>query len=97
VTFAPYLKWQRAWKIEVAVVVSVALAVVATTTTVAATTMVGEKWFGIVRMLLKHLLTLPEPKALGIIGRKPQETLNCVVRRRTLLLVVLGSPLVTNL
>jgi hypothetical protein len=56
---------------EAAAVVSKVLAVVATTTTAVATTAVGGKWFGILRILLRHLPTPPEPQALWIIGRKP--------------------------
>jgi hypothetical protein len=77
--------------------VLVALAVVVTTTTVAATTVVGGRWSSITGMRLKPLPTLPGHLALEIIGRRLQEILSCAARRRTLLLVVLGFPLVTNL
>jgi hypothetical protein len=76
--------------------VSVALAVVGTTMIVVATTVVGGRWSGIGRMRLKPPPTLPGLLALEIIGRRLREIQSCVARRRTPLLVVLGSPLVTN-
>jgi hypothetical protein len=80
-----------------AVEVSVAPAGVAIITTVATITAVGGRASGIARMLLKPLLTQPEHLALEIVGRKLQEILSCAARRLTLPLVVLESPLVTNL
>jgi hypothetical protein len=76
---------------------SVVLVVVDTAMTGVPTTAVGGIWSGIARMCLGPLPTLPGLLALEIVGKKLQETLRCVARRPTHLLVVLVFPLVTSL
>jgi hypothetical protein len=77
--------------------VSVVLVVAASATTRVPTTVAGGRWSGTVRMCLRPLPTLLGLLALEIVGKKLLEILSYVNRRQILLLVVLVSPLVTNL
>jgi hypothetical protein len=77
--------------------VSVVLVVAASVMTGVPTTVAGGKWSGTVRMCLRPLPTLLGLLALEIVGKRLLEILSYVDRRQILLLVVLVSPLVTNL
>jgi hypothetical protein len=77
--------------------VSVVLVVVASAMTGVPTTVAGGRWFGTMRMCLRPLPTLLGLLALEIAGKRLLEILSYVDRRQFLLLVVLVSPLVTNL
>jgi hypothetical protein len=77
--------------------VSVVLMVVASTMTGVPTTVDGGRWSGTGRMCLRPLPILLGLLALEIVGKRLLEILSYVDRRRILLLVVLVSPLVTNL
>jgi hypothetical protein len=95
--FAPSLKLRQAWVTVEVVGVSVVLVVGASAMTGVPTTVAGGRWSGTVRMCLRPLPTLLGLLALEIAGKRLLEILSYVDRRLILLLVVLVSPLVTNL